>query len=188
LLLLAFIVILSITIFLRIKFRKVRVLQYAWTGFLVLFLVFYVYVNYFETGMFNQVALRDFNNSQFVSMTAIKHLNDGSAIVKNTNNPDEIKNLLRYFRQFKLTQYNGKISGQDNCYYYIFLETNKPNEGVIVKVINENYVNVLLYKTKTYHIFAFNLYDNIEKNKNYKIVNKNFNCKVLDNLLNSIKN
>jgi len=164
----------------------VIVLQYIWTGFLVLFLVFYVYVNYFETGMFEQVVLKDFNSSQFVSMTVIKHLNDGSTVVKYTNNPDEIKSLLSYFEKFKLTQFNGEISRKNNCYYYISLYTNKPHEGIIIEVMNENYINVLLEKTKTYHMFVFNLYDNMRKDKNYKIVNKNINCKTLDNIFNSI--
>jgi hypothetical protein len=119
----------------------------------------------------------------------IKHINDSNnnIMVKSSNNPNIIKNLLIYFDQFKLVQYNGKISDLDNCYYYIYLETTKPNEGVIIKITNKNYINVLLYTTKTYHIFAFNLYDNIEKNKNYKIVNKNINCKALDKLFNSIE-
>lgn len=189
LLLLVFITILLITFLLRIKFNKIKILQYIWTCFLIIFLIIYIRANYFETGIFNQIVLKNFNNSQFVSITMIKHINDSNntIMVKSSNNPNIIKNLLIYFDQFKLVQYNGKISDLDNCYYYIYLETSKPNEGVIIKITNKNYINVLLYTTKTYHIFAFNLYDNIEKNKNYKIVNKNINCNALDKLFNSIE-
>ncbi|WP_231968819.1 hypothetical protein [Thermoanaerobacterium sp. RBIITD] len=139
--------------------------------------------------MFNQLVLNNFSNSKIVSVTLIRHTNDSnnSAITKSSNDSKIIKDLLTYLKQFKLVQYNGKFTNTNDYSYEIYLETNKKNEKIMISITNENYINVFLETTKTYHLFLFNMYDNINKDKNYKIINGKINYNFLNALLETMQ-
>ncbi|SNX55183.1 hypothetical protein SAMN05660242_2985 [Thermoanaerobacterium sp. RBIITD] len=178
-----------IILLLQLKFKKIKILKYIGFFFFCIFLVINSYVNYFEMGMFNQLVLNNFSNSKIVSVTLIRHTNDSnnSAITKSSNDSKIIKDLLTYLKQFKLVQYNGKFTNTNDYSYEIYLETNKKNEKIMISITNENYINVFLETTKTYHLFLFNMYDNINKDKNYKIINGKINYNFLNALLETMQ-
>ncbi|MDK2805544.1 MAG: hypothetical protein PWQ94_708 [Thermoanaerobacterium sp.] len=175
-----------IVLLLQLKFKKIKILKYIEFLFFCIFIVIDSYVNYFEFGNFNQLVLNNFSNSKIVSVTLIKRTGDSNIIEKSSNNSKIINDLLTYLKQFKLLQYNGKLAKTKNYSYDIYLQTNNSDEIMAITITNENYINVFLVTTKTYHLYLFNLYDNINKDKNYKIINGKINYNFLNALLETI--
>jgi len=120
-------------------------------------------------------------------MLAKNNDNDKSSIIKSTNDVKTINDLVAYLKQFKLVQYNGKYTSTNNYSYDIVFYTNKKDERIGISVTNDKYIDVAVDTAKTYHLFFFNWYNNINSYKSYKIVNGNINLHFLDSVLHSIK-
>lgn len=169
----------------QFKMKKIR---YTVTLFLCMLLAIHFYLDYFRIGSFNSLILNNFDNSKVVSVMLVKNTdNTKDSIIKSTSDAKTINDLIAYLKQFKLVQYNGKYTSANNYSYDIVFYTNKKDERIGISVTNENYIDVAVETTKTYHLFFFNWYNNINNYKSYKIVNGKINYNFLDSILNSIQ-
>ncbi|ADL69523.1 hypothetical protein [Thermoanaerobacterium thermosaccharolyticum] len=169
----------------QFKMKKIR---YTVTLFLCMLLAIHFYLDYFRIGSFNSLILNNFDNSKVVSVMLVKNTdNTKDSIIKSTSDAKTINDLIAYLKQFKLLQYNGKYSSSNNHSYDIVFYTDKKDEKIGISVTNENYIDVAVTTTKTYHLFFFNWYNNINSYKSYKIVNGKINSHFLDSVLDSIE-
>ncbi|MGF7396099.1 hypothetical protein PQ689_10395 [Thermoanaerobacterium thermosaccharolyticum] len=169
----------------QFKMKKIR---YTVTLFLCMLLAIHFYLDYFRIGSFNSLILNNFDNSKVVSVMLVKNTdNTKDSIIKSTSDAKTINDLIAYLKQFKLVQYNGKYTSANNYSYDIVFYTNKKDERIGISVTNENYIDVAVETTKTYHLFFFNWYNNINSYKSYKIINGKINSHFLDSVLDSIK-
>ena len=169
------------------EFKRPKI-RYTVAFFLCILLAIHLYLDYFRIGSFNSLVLSNFHNSKIVStMLAKNNDNDKSSIIKSTNDVKTINDLISYLKQFKLVQYNGKYTSTNNYSYDIVFYTNKKDERIGISVTNDKYIDVAVDTAKTYHLFFFNWYNNINSYKSYKIVNGNINLHFLDSVLHSIK-
>lgn len=169
----------------QFKMKKIR---YTVTLFLCMLLAIHFYLDYFRIGSFNSLILNNFDNSKVVSVMLVKNTdNTKDSIIKSTSDAKTINDLIAYLKQFKLVQYNGKYTSANNYSYDIVFYTNKKDERIGISVTNENYIDVAVETTKTYHLLFFNWYNNINSYKSYKIVNSKINSHFLDSVLDSIK-
>ncbi|MGJ7045138.1 hypothetical protein HNR52_001333 [Thermoanaerobacterium thermosulfurigenes] len=181
------VIIYSIISFKYPEFRMPKI-RYTVAFFLCILLAIHLYLDYFRIGSFNSLVLSNFHNSKIVSaMLAKNNDNDKSSIIKSTNDVKTINDLVAYLKQFKLVQYNGKYTSTNNYSYDIVFYTNKKDERIGISVTNDKYIDVAVDTAKTYHLFFFNWYNNINSYKSYKIVNGNINLHFLDSVLHSIK-
>ncbi|MGF7400190.1 hypothetical protein [Thermoanaerobacterium thermosaccharolyticum] len=169
----------------QFKMKKIR---YTVTLFLCMLLAIHFYLDYFRIESFNSLILNNFDNSKVVSVMLVKHTdNTKDSIIKSTSDAKTINDLIAYLKQFKLVQYNGKYTSANNYSYDIVFYTNKKDERIGISVTNENYIDVAVETTKTYHLLFFNWYNNINSYKSYKIINGKINSHFLDSVLDSIK-
>lgn len=169
------------------EFRKPKI-RYTVTFFLCILLAIHFYLDYFRMGSFNSLVLNNFNNSKIVSVMLVKNTNNTKdSTIRSSNDPKTIKDLITYLKQFRLAQYNGKYTSANNYSYDIVFYTNKKDERIGISVTNDNYIDVAVETTKTYHLLFFNWYNNINSYKSYKIVNGKINYNFLDSILNSIQ-
>ncbi|WP_434564457.1 hypothetical protein PQ743_10420 [Thermoanaerobacterium thermosaccharolyticum] len=169
----------------QFKMKKIR---YTVTLFLCMLLAIHFYLDYFRIGSFNSLILNNFDNSKVVSVMLVKNTdNTKDSIIKSTSDAKTINDLIAYLKQFRLAQYNGKYTSANNYSYDIVFYTNKKDERIGISVTNDNYIDVAVETTKTYHLLFFNWYNNINSYKSYKIVNGKINYNFLDSILNSIQ-
>ncbi|MEG6566943.1 hypothetical protein V6B95_08210 [Thermoanaerobacterium saccharolyticum] len=169
------------------EFRMPKI-RYIVTFFLCILLAIHFYLDYYKMGSFNSLVLNNFDNSKIVSVMLVQNTdNDKNSTIKSSNDPKTINDLIAYLKQFKLAQYNGKYTSANNYSYDIVFYTNKKDERIGISVTNENYLDIAIKTTKTYHLLFFNWYKNINNYKSYKIVNGKVSPHFLDSILDSIK-
>lgn len=169
------------------EFRRPKI-KYTVAFFLCILLAVHIYLDYFRIGSFNSLVLNNFDNSKIVSVMLVKNNdNDKNSIIKSTNDTKTINDLISYLKLFKLVQYNGKYTSGNNYSYDIVFYTNKKDERIGISITNDKYIDVAVDAAKTYHLFFFNWYNNINSYKSYKIVNGKINSHFLDSVLDSIK-
>ncbi|AFK87510.1 MULTISPECIES: hypothetical protein [Thermoanaerobacterium] len=169
------------------KFKRPKI-RYTVAFFLCILLAIHFYLDYFRIGSFNSLVLSNFHNSKIVSVMLVKNTdNTKNGIVKSTSDAKVINDLIAYLKRFKLLQYDGKYSDANNHSYDIVFYTDKKDERIGISVTNEKYIDVAVTTTKTYHLFFFNWYNNINSYKSYKIVNGKINSHFLDSVLDSIE-